>query len=323
VVLSGTSGTASFKYDPFGRRIQKILATGTINYLYDGPNSVEEIDSVGTSLALYAQGAGIDAPLSELRNATTAYYNQDGLGSVTSSAGGTGQLLSSATYDSFGNLMASTGSFGNSFQYTGRENDSNTDLRYYRARFYSPSTGRFLSEDLLGFSGGRNFYSYVGNNPTTLVDPVGLKSQGRQIPGSETPFTNPNIHHYNCLAWGLGINQFWIQPSDPNDSPNVVFPVFGCAKIPCSKPNDCKKKVKVAVFEDSGDPGNWHVERQTCDGTWTSKNGQSFLYDKIPDPDAFYKEHYPPKGPVHKTCWSCPATPPFVMPQDPKVVIAP
>lgn len=45
---------------------------------------------------------------------------------------------------------------------------------YYRARYYDPNAGRFLSEDPIGFAGGSNFYSYVGGSPTNLTDPSGL-----------------------------------------------------------------------------------------------------------------------------------------------------
>ena len=46
--------------------------------------------------------------------------------------------------------------------------------QYYRARYYDPKLGRFLTEDPIGFSGGNNFYAYVGNAPTINVDPLGL-----------------------------------------------------------------------------------------------------------------------------------------------------
>jgi YD repeat-containing protein len=78
VVLPGTGGTVSFKYDPFGRRIQKGSSTGTTSYLYDGTNSVEEVDASGTVLARYAQGAGIDEPLAEVRSGILQLYQQDG-----------------------------------------------------------------------------------------------------------------------------------------------------------------------------------------------------------------------------------------------------
>ncbi len=45
----------------------------------------------------------------------------------------------------------------------------------YRARYYDPATGRFLSEDPIGFDGGSNFYAYVGNSPTNRKDPLGLR----------------------------------------------------------------------------------------------------------------------------------------------------
>lgn len=51
---------------------------------------------------------------------------------------------------------------------------STTTGAYYRARYYDPTIGRFISEDPIGFSGGVNFYRYVGNNPILLIDPYGL-----------------------------------------------------------------------------------------------------------------------------------------------------
>lgn len=46
---------------------------------------------------------------------------------------------------------------------------------YYRARYYNPSTGRFMSPDPIGFNGGdTNLYRYCGNNPVNCIDPDGL-----------------------------------------------------------------------------------------------------------------------------------------------------
>jgi RHS repeat-associated protein len=44
---------------------------------------------------------------------------------------------------------------------------------YYRARYYDPAAGRFLSEDPVGFNGGLDFYTYVANSSANLVDPSG------------------------------------------------------------------------------------------------------------------------------------------------------
>jgi RHS repeat-associated protein len=45
---------------------------------------------------------------------------------------------------------------------------------YYRARYYDPKIGRFISEDPIGFVGGVNFYAYVHDNPLLFIDPFGL-----------------------------------------------------------------------------------------------------------------------------------------------------
>lgn len=79
------------------------------------------------------------------------------------------------TYDSYGNLTASTGSLVNPFQYTARESTPETGLYYYRARYYNASLQRFISEDPIGFAGGDvNLYAYAGNRPTMGRDPFGL-----------------------------------------------------------------------------------------------------------------------------------------------------
>jgi RHS repeat-associated protein len=114
--------------------------------------------------------------LSELVSGTTSYFEEDGLGSIASLSNSGGALAETYTYDSFGKLLASTGSLANPFQYTAREYDSETGQYYYRARYYNPATGRFLSEDPIGFYGGNNFYRYVGNDPADLIDPFGLWS---------------------------------------------------------------------------------------------------------------------------------------------------
>jgi len=176
-IVPGTNGgTMTFRYDPWGRRIQKSGPLGTTNYLYDGINLLEELDNSGTVLARYNQGSWIDEVLSQLRSSTTSYYEQDGLGSVTSLSNASAALSNTYTFDSFGNLIASSGSIANPFQYTGREFDAETGLRFYRLRYFDPSVGRFISEDPIGFGGGDNFYRYVQNNVTLLIDPFGLSS---------------------------------------------------------------------------------------------------------------------------------------------------
>jgi RHS repeat-associated protein len=178
----------------------------TTDYLYDGLNLLEEVDNSGNALGRYTQSDETDEALSKLRSGTTTtYYEQDGIGAVTSLSNSAAALANTYTYDSYGKLTASTGTVANPFQYTGREFDSETGIYEYRARYYDQNVGRFLSEDPIAFNGGLNFYRYVYGNPVTLVDPLGLYGWGDVIPawdhycdGSGTPWTSS----FNSINWG-------------------------------------------------------------------------------------------------------------------------
>ncbi len=207
VVLPGTGGTVNFKYDPFGRRVQKSFTQGssttTTNYLYDWDNLIEEVDNSGNVLARYTQDGAPDQPLAIVRSGATSYYQQDGLGSVSSLSNSGGALANTYTYDSYGRLSSSTGTLTNPFQYTGREFDSETGLYYLRARYYDPAAGRFLNEDLLGVGADDlNLYAYVGNDPVDWVDSWGY-SRDIYVPDAGH-HGGPHIDRYNPAGQNVG-----------------------------------------------------------------------------------------------------------------------
>jgi RHS repeat-associated protein len=163
----------SFKYDPFGRRIQKSGITGITNYLYDGAEIVETVDSSATVVAAYTDGANIDEPLAMLNGNATRYYQQDGLGSVTSLSDPLGSITETLRYDAYGSSSQISYSLS-LYGFTGREWDRDIDLVFSRTRYLDPTIGRFISPDPIAFFGGENFFRYVGNNPINFVDPTGL-----------------------------------------------------------------------------------------------------------------------------------------------------
>jgi RHS repeat-associated protein len=166
---------AQYKYDPFGRRIEKNVNGAITRYAYDGPNVLLEYDGSGNIKARYLHNLAIDDPLAVEQNGQIYYYHKDGLGSIVSMTDQTGQVVQTYEYDSFGNISSRTGNIPNPFTYTGREYDEETALYYYRARYYDPKAGRFITRDPIGFAGGDvNLYRYVQNNPVTWVDPMGL-----------------------------------------------------------------------------------------------------------------------------------------------------
>ena len=171
-LASMNSGGAGFQYDPFGRRVGKTIVGATTNYLYDGANPVQELAGT-TPTANLLTGLGIDERFTRTDSSATANFLTDALGSTLSLTDGSGSTLASYTYEPFGNTTTS-GSSASTYQYTGRENDG-SGIDFYRARYYNPALGRFISEDPLGFAGsGPNFYAYAGNDPISFSDPLGL-----------------------------------------------------------------------------------------------------------------------------------------------------
>ena len=71
------------------------------------------------------------------------------------------------------------------FSWTGRELDPVSGLQWNRARWYDPQVGRWLADDPIGFAAGdTNLQRYVGNSPTTYVDPSGLEISETRLGGT-------------------------------------------------------------------------------------------------------------------------------------------
>ncbi|MGH9959746.1 MAG: RHS repeat domain-containing protein, partial [Pyrinomonadaceae bacterium] len=189
--------TVTCSYDALGRRIQRTSSvSGTTRFVYDGADVVRDLDGTGTTIADYLNGPGIDNKLRQTTGGTVSYFIADHLGTTRGLADGNGNPTSTLGYDSFGDLI--TGSPAIRYTYTGREIESELGLMYYRARWYDPQNGRFISEDPIGIEGGMDLYAYVENNPVNTVDPLGLQgwprigySQRRRAPDCD-PCNDPS-----------------------------------------------------------------------------------------------------------------------------------
>jgi RHS repeat-associated protein len=260
VTLPGTAGTVSFKYDPFGRRIYKSSSlTGTSIFAYDGNNLIEEANSSGTAIARYSQTDNADEPLAMLRGGATNYYHADGLGSITSLSNGAGALAQSYTFDSFGKQTASSGSLTNPFRYTARESDTETDLYYYRARYYASDSGRFLSEDPISLMGGVNMYVYVGNSPLGSRDPSGLCPEAGPIKlplancicTRNTPLPRMGFCRYTCDC-GAGPKLKFGYTSSQRYLLEGMVPVKGCSEA-SKQGKECPEKLNSIEINIKGD----------------------------------------------------------------------
>ena len=173
---------ASYAYDARGRRKSKTVGGVTTMYV-TGVNDNEVLEYDGATGAVgnwYVYGLGVDAVLSQVNAGAGARQTMipDVQGSIIATLDAASGVVSKAGYLSFGeNPTTYTGSF----RYTGRRIDPETGgspsqpsgLYYYRARTYSPTWGRFLQPDPIGYAGGGNLYAYTDNDPLNQTDPSG------------------------------------------------------------------------------------------------------------------------------------------------------
>src|SRR5262249_10122831 len=114
----------------------------------------------------------------------------DGVGSTMALADASGAVQTQYTFEPFGATSMSGTPSTNLIQFTGRENDA-TGLYFYRARYYSPGTGRFIAEDPLyqiyPLPPGESLYTYVRNSPTGFIDPSGENAVAITIPWIVVP----------------------------------------------------------------------------------------------------------------------------------------
>jgi RHS repeat-associated protein len=178
--------SGSFAYDAVGRRRATTIGGTTTQFLYDGFNLVQELSS-GTPTANLLTGLIIDEHFTRTESSGARTLLADVLGNTVALTDGTGTVQTEYTFEPFGATTSTGASNTNTTQYTGRENDG-TGLYFYRARFYSPKTQRFISEDPVGIAGGLNPFTYAAQVPTMFTDPLGLKpaplfGQGPAGPG--------------------------------------------------------------------------------------------------------------------------------------------
>ena len=175
-----TSQTIGFVYDAAGNRIKKnVNGTPTFQYANDLSGDLSRVlvakNVTNNAQTYYVYGSSM---LSQggATAASRQYYLDDGLGNVRYITDNAGTSLQAYQYDPYGNQI--TGSNVSNYSFQQQQNDYETGLTYLRARYYDPTTGRFISKDpIAGFLTDpqtQNGYSYASNDPVNLRDPSGM-----------------------------------------------------------------------------------------------------------------------------------------------------
>jgi RHS repeat-associated protein len=190
---------AFYTYDYQGRRTTATVGNTTTRYISLGMNTIGERNTTLGVSTDYLFGPGIDQPLAKhAANGAILYYSADGLGSIALVTDANSAVTDSSTYDAWGARGGGTDSIG----YTGRE--AAGSLWYYRARYYDPVTGRFLSEDPERYADGMQVYGYVLNNPINYRDPTGMRSCQNDIARDLAHFQRKYDDWFknNVTTWG-------------------------------------------------------------------------------------------------------------------------
>jgi RHS repeat-associated protein len=195
-----------YGYDPTGNRVWREDMKGRNWFLHDGLDLVQILDADLKAEVTYIHAPGIDRPVAMLRDGKAYYYHIDHLASIRRLTDEHAKVVAAYDYDAFGNRKILKESIENPFAYTGRELDAVTGLYYFRARYYDPKLGRFISTDPVpsGLENaiGHNPYLYALNNPLRFTDPLGLNAAERW------PFLRNAYSPERISRWGNDILRF-------------------------------------------------------------------------------------------------------------------
>ncbi len=261
-----------------------------------------DLDGSNNLLTRYFHGDQVDQLLGRQDSGTQYWYVTDYQGSVRDVLDNSGAVKDAISYDGWGNIISETNSaYRGNYAWTGRMLDVETGLQYNRARWYDPSTGRWQTQDPMGFEAGdSNLYRYVMNQSVNAVDPSGLDSfniDGGTLTvdlagsyktgiGLGVEYTKPNVKKGFLQVWQrmqfevTGI--YTCEKLNPQTGLPCTFEVFGAALPPGIDLDPGNEHGHKHITGNKFDSGNLQPDPPPTGITTASLSGDTLAYKDIP-----------------------------------------
>jgi RHS repeat-associated protein len=186
------NGTAdvNFQYDALGRRVARSGTGGSVVYVQMDQQTIADYPVGGaatTPTFRYVFASYIDEPVVRKTagtGGTLVYFHRNHQYSITAVTTSTGSIAERYAYSAYGQptildasaSVLSSSAINNRYTYTGREWDATLGLHHFRARWMSPSAGRFLGRDPIGYWDALSLSEIFRSNPFVFLDPSGFCS---------------------------------------------------------------------------------------------------------------------------------------------------
>ncbi len=282
-----------YKYDPFGRRIQKQKthdgkrvaenlqlwlagkpdrpenpqALGGYDYLWSGDQLIEEVpfQRDGTRLEarrvrwLYEPGSL--TPAARFERGKLHYAISDHQGTVRELLDEQGEMVWGQRLTTWGKAEIRPAPshhpdhhVQSNFRFLGQYFDEESGLFYNRHRYYSPETAQYISPDPIGLAGGFNPYSYV-HNPAKFVDPLGLSGTSGTKPDFYVGPDGPSATMPSTAYRFMSSESQWAAATI--ESKTAPLSYFGYSKYNTGR----EARDAYQIFYEKGNPASWSDAR--------------------------------------------------------------